>query len=79
MDDLGVKLNIRDWSELTKDVLITHRGQGLLNHFDGSTSKLLMTVYPQYKNECIEFLNKLALEFKLNKVEDVVTIPKQYQ
>jgi len=52
MDDLAKALQITDmsgWYAITRSEFAKHGGQGLLTRYNGSPSKLLRTVYPEYK------------------------------
>ncbi len=55
MDALATKLNIKDqegWYSLTTKTMKSHGGHGLLHvKYNGSVTKLLTTVYPEYRNE----------------------------
>ncbi len=52
LDDLAKKLNItkqQEWYKITAAVLRQHGGNNLLvNYYNGSLTKLLSTVYPEY-------------------------------
>ncbi len=51
MDDLAKKLNISShggWYSVRGADLKRNGGWGLLQKYNGSTSKLLMTIYPEY-------------------------------
>ncbi len=51
MENLAKRLNIRDqegWYSLTLNTLKQNGGYGLLQKYNGSPSKLLTNVYPEY-------------------------------
>ncbi len=82
MAELAQKLNITDvkgWKHLTKRSLVKHGGQTLLRKHDGSLSKLLTTLCPEYKTMCKDFVQSVMNDMKLSKVEDITTIPLKYQ
>lgn len=52
LDDLAKKLNITDpsgWYKLTKQNFEDHCGAGLLQMYNNSPSKLITTLYPEYR------------------------------
>ncbi len=51
LDAVGSKLNFKDtkdWYSITWDILRRHRLGSLLRKYNGSVSKLLFSVYPEY-------------------------------
>ncbi len=81
MNDLAEKLNIsstEDWYRVTAKTIQTHGGSGLLDRYENSPSKLLSTLYPEYKNSCKEFLISIAREWKLSNIADLQNIPPKY-
>ncbi len=82
MDSLAKKLNITSvegWYGITSKTFHEHGGAGLLDKYNGSTSKLLTTLLPDYKQACVNFVMDIVNELKLKGVEDVIQLPKEYQ
>ncbi len=78
MDDLAMKLNISDtpgWLNVTARSLQHQGGATLLDKYHGSLSKLLSTVYPEYKQICRDLMVKMSHDLKL---QDVSHIPVAY-
>ncbi len=81
MDNLAKQLHItshEDWHKVTHDILRQHGATGLLNRYNGSFSKLLTTLYPEYKKACRDLIMSIVTELKLSKVQDVVDVPIEY-
>ncbi len=79
MDDLRHKFNITDWSVITGEMLKKYGASGLLHKYNYSPSKLLTTLYPEYRSSCRNTVLKIVQELKLNKVEDLLHSPLEYQ
>ncbi len=81
MQQLQIKLSITDheaWDKVTTANLLQHGGRSLLDKYNGSLSKLLTTVLPEYRQACRERLIRTARDLKLPKVEDLITVPLEY-
>ncbi len=81
MDQLAKKLNITDqtaWNQLTIKTVLQNGGASLLYIYRGSLSKLLSSVYPEYKQACRNFVHTIMQDLKLSKVQDVATVPLEY-
>ncbi len=78
MDDLIKKLNLTSLKFLTTSSLQKNGGASLLQKYHGSVTKLLVTVYPEYKKMCREFVIEIVQDAKISKVEDVVSLPQEY-
>ncbi len=60
MNELAEKLNITDqegWYKVTTKSFLQHGGMGLLEKYNNSPSKLLSTVYPEYKWDVTKFIH----------------------
>ncbi len=72
MDGLAKKLNITDyqsWYAVSNAVIRSNGGGGLLHKFNGSPTKLLQHVYPEYP---IELWSKLIYNVSMARyVEEV--------
>ncbi len=80
LDNIAKQLNITDpqgWVKVPKKVLQELGGHTLLTRYH-SMSKLLMTVYPEYKQSCRDFVMSVVHELKLKSVEDVLKVPLEY-
>lgn len=53
-------------------------GYGLLKKYKGSTSKLLVTLHPEYKKNCRDIVMSVVRDMKLSKVEDILYVPQEY-
>lgn len=82
MDEIRNKLNIQhptEWCDITTTDIADHGGLSLVNGcYNGSLTKLLSTIYPEYKEMCRQFVNQVMLDFNLNKVEDVLHVSIEY-
>ncbi len=81
MNDIVQKLNIkepRDLFRVTNTIVIQNEGGGLLSQY-GSISKMVMSMFPEYKTTCRSLIFQLVQELKLSKVEDLLNISKEYQ
>ncbi len=82
MDDLAKKLNIVDmsgWQKITSKTLHRHGLGGLLgSKYNGSVIKMLTSIYPEYQEECRDFVMNVVRDFKLSKVEDAINVPVEY-
>ncbi len=82
MNDLGKKFNIStidDWFSITNISIQQHGGSAVLQKYNGSLCKLLATVFPEYKQACVNFVTNVMKEKKLTKIEDVIHVPLEYQ
>ncbi len=53
LEDVAKKLNIHDesgWKTITVKILQQYGGHGVLRKYDGSPSKLVATVFPEYRD-----------------------------
>ncbi len=81
MNQIVNKFNIAltgNWHILTKTVIQQHGGAGCLQKYQQSPSKLLVHVYPEYKQTCKDFLLNIVQDLKLSSVEDVLHVPLEY-
>ncbi len=80
MDALAQKLDIKaasDWFRVTEKMIHENGGGGLLTTFyNGSLSKLLSTVYPEYQRACRTAVLRVVNDLKLNKMEDLLDVPQ---
>ncbi len=77
MESLRIKCNVNTF-EFTSNAIKMHGGAGLLQHYNGSLSDLLKKVFPQYEKVCREAIEKLMTELKLENVEDLTKLPREY-
>ncbi len=70
---------VKDFSHVTVESLKKSGARGLLEKYGNSPSKMLATLYPEYKNACREFVMKVVKEENLSCVEDVQKLPLPYQ
>ncbi len=79
MNKIASKLNITSpegWFRISQPTLQQHGAGSLLaSKYDNSPSKMLATIYPEYKQACRHFVMELVRELKLSKVEDVMFVP----
>ncbi len=67
------------WNYLTHKILREHGGNGLLvGKYDGSVSKLLSSLYPEYKTACTEWIMNIVREKQFEKVEEILNVPMKY-
>ncbi len=81
MDKFAKKLNItseEQWHTITWATLKRHGASVLLSKYNGSVSKLMSTVYPEYRQTCRKSVLKLVEELKLMKVQHLITVPREY-
>ncbi len=82
ISDVVQELKIGDqegwYSRLTCATLRKHGGSGLLEKYNGSTSKLLTTLYPEYRQKCRNLVEAIMHDMKLSKMEDLIGVPVQY-
>ncbi len=81
MNELAKKLNITDtleWSKITSTVLKNNHGNGMLQKYNGSTSKLLLAVNPHFYQACRDLVLRIVGDLKLSKVEDILHAPMEY-
>ncbi len=81
MNEVIQKLHITDkegWFSITHKTLAHHGAGGILTRYDGSVSKLLAHVFPEYKQACRETVQNMVNELKLSKVEDLLHVPIEY-
>ncbi len=67
----------RDWFSVTIRDVHTLYGKtcGVLNKYAGSLSRALTTIYPEYTQACRYAVLHIVQDLKLNKVEDLLSIP----
>ncbi len=65
-------------TSLTKSILRQNGAGGLLHRYNTSVSKLLATVYPEYRQLCRDSVTRLVNQLKLSKVEDLLQVPRKY-
>ncbi len=81
VDGIAKKLGIKeqqDWCQITVKYLQQQGAYGLLKRYNYSPSKLLATLYPEYKQMCRAFVTSIVQEYKLSQISDVLTIPTRY-
>ncbi len=81
MDSLAKKLDVvhaTDWRNVTGVMVKQNEGESLLKKYHGSLSKLLASVYPEYKQLCRNFVLRLVADMKLSTIEAVLTVPSLY-
>ncbi len=81
LDDLAKKLNfidLRGWHTLSRSILQEHGGYGLVQKYEGSISKMLTSVYPEYKDACREEVIRIVHDRNLSKVEELVKVSTEY-
>ncbi len=80
LDDMAKKLNLTDHERhnITSQMVLQHGGFQLLKKYDYSLSKLLTTLYPEYKQMCRTFVMHAIHDLNLKKVEDLVNVPLEY-
>ncbi len=81
LDDLARKLNIttpQGWFSIRNPTLIERGGGGLLRKYNGSLSRLLSTVYPEYRQTCKQALMQLAHDLNTNSVKDLLYVGREY-
>ncbi len=57
----------------------SHGGSGLIEKYHGSPSKLLASIYPEYREKCKQFVLRAVRELKVATVADLVHVPIEYQ
>ncbi len=82
MNAIASKLQIsdpRDWYKITCKCMLQQKGgSGLLAKYKGSMSKLLATLYPEYRQACRDTVCSIVHDLKLARVEDLIHVPLQY-
>ncbi len=81
LDSVAQTLNITEpaqWYKVTIQNIRQLGGSGLLDKYEGSLRNLLKTVYPEYQKACTHSVMKLMKQLNLNKVEELVSVPKEY-
>ncbi len=53
-------------------------GRTLFRIYNCSLTKMLASLYPEYRQLCRDFLNDVIKENNLAKVEDITTLPIEY-
>ncbi len=81
MDELAAKLNVTkpsDWLKVTTTSLQQQGASSLIKKYNGSLTKLLTTIYPEYKQVCRDAVMKMVKDMKVNNVQELVHIPVEY-
>ncbi len=81
MDSIASQLNITNvsgWSYITSTSVQQYGGATLLQKYKGSLSKLLVSVYPEYKQFCRDCAMIMVQDLKLSKPDDLVHVPTEY-
>ncbi len=63
MEDLAKKLNITSpegWYKINVDTLLKNGAAGFLPKYKNSPSKLIKTIYPEYRKSYIVFSNEAS-------------------
>ncbi len=77
LDDLAKKLNLHypeEWCTITRKTFQQYGGRGLLQKYNDSVSKLLISVNPSYKQMCRNFVMNIVQDMKLSSPVDVVNM-----
>ncbi len=74
---LGIT-SIEGWYQITFTTMLEQGAAGLTKRYNNSVSKLLTTIYPEYKQRCRDFVNQVVRNLQLSKVEEVLNVPQEY-
>ncbi len=81
MDDLAKQLNISPndiWNSLSAKSLKEHGGAGLLKKYNGSYTKLLENIFPEFKHSCRQYVHRIVSDLQLGNVKDILNVPLEY-